>query len=210
MEERRLARIQESSEEVSPRLAAMEMEKATEETHAMAIQSTAGKASEEAANTQVGLRKAAQALGNLGTAVQVQQNASEQFHERLHGVEETHAWRTETVEGELAGIKRAIEELNHKVAEATSSLVCRPATPLSTVGDKSPSPKGPVAWAATSGVDAARPVGPVLKKVMHFEGLRTPGVTESCYAPKGTPFGKLPLDAGAVGWHEESVNWSSI
>ena len=154
------------------------------------------------------MREAAQALGDLGAAVQAQQNASERFHERLHGVEETHARRTETVEGELAGIKRAIKALDHKVAEATSSLVCRPATLLSTVGDRSLSPKGPAAWAATSGADAARPVGPVRKKVTHFEGLRTPGVTESCYAPKGTPFGKLPLDVGAVGWHEESVNWS--
>ena len=57
-------------------------------------------------------------------------------------------------------------------------------------------------------MDAETWLGPVRKKVTHYEGLRTPGVTGTCDHPQSVNFGSLPMPSGAVTWSEGAVNWA--
>ena len=57
-------------------------------------------------------------------------------------------------------------------------------------------------------MDAEMPLGLVRKKVMLYEGLRTPGITGSCDTTQNVSFDTLPMFACAVSWSEGAVNWA--
>ena len=154
------------------------------------------------------MREAAQVLGNLGAAVEAQQTASEGIQERIDGMEKRHARDTASMEGALAGITRAIEALDQRVAEATSSLVARPPTPRGTVGDSSPFSMASVEAGAASGSDAAAQLEGVREKITQFEQLRMSDVTGSRNTPQvGTP-AILTHPVGDMPWNEDKINWS--
>ena len=110
-------------------MAALETVKEGENARVEGLAHATEKAAEQAENAAQNVRQAAQALDDLGVAVYAQQNATELFRERMKGMEASHAQQAASMATELEGIRRAIEALSQRVAEATPSPAVCPETP---------------------------------------------------------------------------------
>ena len=129
VERQRFARTQDVVAEVRERLAVLETAKEGKNARLEGLAHATKKAVEKAAIAAQNVRQVAQAMGDLGAAVCAQQNANELVRERVRGMEACHARQTASMAGELKAIKRTIEALSQRVAEATSSAVIWPEEP---------------------------------------------------------------------------------
>ena len=154
MERQRFARTQEDVVEVRERLAALETEKGGANAWLEGLAHATEKAAEVAVNAAQNVRQAAQALDDLGVAVYLQQNAQELVRERMKGMEASHAQQAASMATELEGIRRAIEALSQRVAEATPSPAVCSETPRTALRAWSPVPTDPVARGAGGTADA--------------------------------------------------------
>ena len=163
------------------------------------MESTTGQAANKAANASRDLRKAAQVLGDLSAAVNAQQKASKSISERVKGVEADHARQAASLELQMAGLTRAVEVLEERIAQATASLVVGSEESDAPSERGRTSPVGAERRGAAGGADAAERVREI---VTLYEGLRNPVVTPKGNAPKAAGLSSFPFLLGAMEWQK--------